>query len=243
MTEDSITHRVCSVCKSSKPLTDYWRHKDRPQERGYGCKDCRNRQRDEHRINGGVRSYKRLEKKVCPDCKIEKEAAEYYNANSRIDGLSCYCRSCVGVRQKAYRNRPDVATRRKEATRNYAKTERCKATRKTYNERVKSDPLLRERVRVVGRAYWHKSNLAKKRRVSKHGMSIDEFDALYIKQEKRCAICEKTLEERGACIDHCHSTGKVRGLLCANCNAGLGFFQDSQASLLSAVEYLRVAST
>lgn len=41
-------------------------------------------------------------------------------------------------------------------------------------------------------------------------------------------------------VDHCHSSGKVRGLLCHNCNRALGLFQDSMSSLTRAIEYLKV---
>jgi hypothetical protein len=52
-----------------------------------------------------------------------------------------------------------------------------------------------------------------------------------------CAICEGPLERPH--VDHDHTTGKVRGILCFNCNAGLGKFQDNVAVMAAAVEYLR----
>jgi hypothetical protein len=53
------------------------------------------------------------------------------------------------------------------------------------------------------------------------GMSVEQFDEMYIKQKGCCAICGKhqSLFKRRLDIDHCHKTGKVRGLLCATCNA------------------------
>ena len=54
--------------------------------------------------------------------------------------------------------------------------------------------------------------------------------------EKSCIICGST---QRLCIDHCHQTKKVRGLLCTKCNTGLGMFDDDIGKLLSAIEYLR----
>lgn len=53
-----------------------------------------------------------------------------------------------------------------------------------------------------------------------------------------CAICDS--KER-LCIDHCHETGKVRGLLCSFCNTALGYFQDSTVKMEKAIMYLKLS--
>lgn len=55
-------------------------------------------------------------------------------------------------------------------------------------------------------------------------------------QESKCAICEKHVEKLH--VDHCHDTGKVRGLLCTTCNHGLGKLGDNLDGLFKAVRYL-----
>lgn len=75
----------------------------------------------------------------------------------------------------------------------------------------------------------------------------EEFDALFEKQQGACAICrskESSFQRTGPrslCIDHCHETGVIRGLLCARCNKGLGSLGDNLASLKKAVSYLEIA--
>lgn len=69
---------------------------------------------------------------------------------------------------------------------------------------------------------------------------------MLVKQQNRCFICDMkfTKVERGKrmfnipYVDHCHTTGKVRGILCGNCNTGLGHFKDSPMLLQRAIEYL-----
>ena len=56
-------------------------------------------------------------------------------------------------------------------------------------------------------------------------------------QGNLCAICQTKLEEK--CLDHDHKTGKIRDLLCNNCNAGLGKFQDNPELLIKAADYLK----
>jgi len=60
-------------------------------------------------------------------------------------------------------------------------------------------------------------------------------------QDGACNICLEKLEGLGAtnlCVDHCHATGKIRGLLCRNCNKGLGFFKDNSKNLMRAFTYI-----
>lgn len=55
-------------------------------------------------------------------------------------------------------------------------------------------------------------------------------------QENACAICKGTTST--LCIDHDHSSGVVRGLLCSNCNTGIGLFKDDPTRLSNAIAYL-----
>ena len=70
------------------------------------------------------------------------------------------------------------------------------------------------------------------------GYNPDEIEKFLISHIKQCEICGNAPGERALAIDHCHSTHKLRGLLCGNCNNGLGRFQDDPALLRKAAEYL-----
>ena len=69
-------------------------------------------------------------------------------------------------------------------------------------------------------------------------MSESEFQDRLAAQGNKCAICSKEIVGRDIHRDHCHSTGEWRGLLCNNCNRGLGHFQDDPELLVAAAFYL-----
>ena len=73
------------------------------------------------------------------------------------------------------------------------------------------------------------------------GISLDEYDKMLEKQNGVCAICRGPHKGRGSFfhVDHCHSNGTVRGLLCSHCNVGLGYFSDNISNLENAILYLR----
>lgn len=74
------------------------------------------------------------------------------------------------------------------------------------------------------------------RLMNEYGLSREAYDALVIAQSGRCAICALP---KPLFVDHHHGLGHVRGLLCSQCNTGLGVFFDSTANLESACRYLR----
>ena len=70
-----------------------------------------------------------------------------------------------------------------------------------------------------------------------YGISLEDYDILLARQGGACAICRQ-LSERPLCVDHCHVTGQVRGLLCRNCNSAIGFYCDDPSLTKAATDYL-----
>ena len=82
--------------------------------------------------------------------------------------------------------------------------------------------------------------------IRNYGITYNDYIQLYNEQNSKCAICGQDGKLRASaqqsnvnlCVDHDHTTGKVRGLLCNTCNSALGQFKDSETILLTAINYL-----
>lgn len=73
----------------------------------------------------------------------------------------------------------------------------------------------------------------------RYGITLDDFNKLMWKQQGKCAICRSEPEEgKNLHVDHCHETGKVRGLLCRKCNQALGLIEDEPEILERMSQYL-----
>ena len=111
------------------------------------------------------------------------------------------------------------------------------------NAKYATDPEWQERARAAARK-WAAENPEKRKtqRVKQYGIDGAEYDRMLSEQFGVCAICKSsnTGDKRGGRfhVDHCHSSGKVRGLLCLACNHGLGKFKDSIESLKRAIGYI-----
>ncbi len=79
--------------------------------------------------------------------------------------------------------------------------------------------------------------------INKLGVDFKRYHQMVKSQDHRCAICDSKLESSRYskfAVDHCHKTGKVRGLLCTQCNTALGLMKDSVHRLESAIRYLQL---
>lgn len=82
------------------------------------------------------------------------------------------------------------------------------------------------------------SEMARRRALrSKYGLELEDYDAMVERAGGVCEIC-KEVPYSFFCVDHCHGTGKVRGLLCPKCNQALGLFQDNIENMKAAIKYL-----
>lgn len=77
-----------------------------------------------------------------------------------------------------------------------------------------------------------------------YGLTVEEVENMLANQGRVCGICAAPVRfgvKKGtAHVDHCHTTGKVRGILCHRCNLGLGLFSDNEQSLQAALDYIRL---
>ena len=107
--------------------------------------------------------------------------------------------------------------------------------------------------REAGTAYRkrHKERDRKNRRDEtrrrKYGLSEEGYNNILSSQDGKCSICSQTVthgwsknhDKHRACIDHCHETGVVRGILCSMCNKGIGLLGDNVGGLEKALAYLK----
>jgi hypothetical protein len=84
----------------------------------------------------------------------------------------------------------------------------------------------------------------RKANVKKYGITHNDYDDMYLNQDSKCACCGDEIKriDKHTHIDHCHTTGKVRGILCKPCNIGIGEFKDSVDRLQKAIDYLTLSS-
>lgn len=99
-----------------------------------------------------------------------------------------------------------------------------KKQREWYSKRNKQNPELEKEKRKEAQLKY------------KYNISKDDYDSLLVKFDYKCALCNNS---NNLCIDHDHSTGQIRGILCKACNSALGRLGDTQESLEKVLKYLK----
>lgn len=148
--------------------------------------------------------------KKCTLCNETKDLSEFYVINKNPNRLTARCRKCTNIK-----------------TMEWAKTDSGKASHD------------KSRKLWVDGNKEHRKNYELNRA---YGISLDDYNEMRVKQNYSCAVCGKHETEavrKMLYVDHCHTTNKVRGLLCSVCNKALGLFKDNPEFLLRAVSYLK----
>ncbi|WP_437105330.1 endonuclease VII domain-containing protein [Streptomyces sp. enrichment culture] len=185
------------------------------------------------KVAGELRLESQERVKRCSRCKQSKPRAAFASNKSTRDGLQAYCRECAAM---YYRQRQDARGRkprpRVAAPEGHKYCQRCgkiKPHSEWDRNRTASDGLstsCKACRAVQGRASHLKRN---------YGLTEAERDAMIAAQRGLCAIC---LDAPPVHVDHCHRTGRVRGVLCFNCNSAIGKLRDDPDVGRRAVAYL-----
>lgn len=151
--------------------------------------------------------------KTCTKCGVPKALTEFHRKASSPDRLTKACKTCRRAETAAW-----VAANPGKHELNRSKW-------------LRENP---ERRKEVARDYL------KRRTLDRMGLSIAQYDAMLSAQGGTCAICKRQPEHpKRLCVDHCHRTGRVRGLLCHAHNLMIGNAQDRPEILTAGIEYLR----
>ena len=122
-----------------------------------------------------------------------------------------------------------------EQTKNWYKERRQQRTDRE-RERYNTDPEFRAK-RCADKAANRDRSKEYAREVRRqYGITIEDVQKMTEAQENKCAICQETMTKPH--VDHCHKSGRVRAILCAACNKGLGCFKDNALLLESAMHYI-----
>lgn len=154
--------------------------------------------------------------KNCGECKKDLTYDLFPNNKNTKDGLSHYCKKCCVKKTMESRNR-EKTINPLTGKRNY---------KKKYNQYA-----------VNSKDYIRNSVLK-----TKYKINLEIYNQMILDQNNKCAICNRhtNILPKALDVDHCHTTGKVRGLLCGKCNMGIGYFQDNPEIIEKALNYIKV---
>lgn len=134
--------------------------------------------------------------------------------------------------------------KQKEYWREYQQRPGRKQYKKEWNERNRGYLAEKQRARVAANPDKYREYFRNRHVLKKYGLAPGDYERMLTEQSGVCAVCgsEPDIDRHGIlrlAIDHCHATGKVRGLLCNNCNAGIGLIGDTIEHLEACIRYLK----
>jgi len=154
--------------------------------------------------------------KKCNKCGVEKSFSEFQPNKKYKDGYKTWCKPCESeYNEKYHKQHADK--------------------RVTYTKEWHlNNPEAKKQHKLNGRNTWLQQQ---------YGIDLDTYNKMLFEQNGCCAICglHHSEENKALAVDHCHTTGKVRGLLCINCNHMLGKAKDNVETLKAAIKYLKDA--
>ena len=173
----------------------------------------------------------------CNTCKGEFSPSCFYRSATTTRGYQYKCKACVSLYDKS----PSPEARKQKLK----KLNEWRVNNPEKRKEQKRRHYLKNKDKIDQQAKdWYHNNKERyygntiKR---KYGLTLNEYNALRLEQDYKCAICGDHEEVVGKkmYVDHNHDTGKIRKLLCTKCNVGIGMLKDSAEVLLKAAQYLQ----
>lgn len=197
--------------------------------------------------------------KECKSCKTNKTIDDFYKYKRYRDGI---CKDCRNLSNRNWRNsNPQLWDIQKEKNKLKKRSkEGMLAKRQLRLDLIKNNKNLCSSCKEIKHIKnFSKSNFSKvgydnrcktclsiinknQKLKKEYNLTLEQFTNILNSQENCCAICKiKFIENMKMCVDHNHKENFVRGILCDNCNRGIGLLKDNLQTLYSAVKYLKAS--
>lgn len=177
-----------------------------------------------------------METKKCIKCNEEKSITEFRKHKQHKDGYDNTCKECN------YGHKPHKLPTEFKICTICGETKQIddfSLLKKDKPYRQGECKVCKNKKKDVMRRTTGKEKNKKLKQV--FGITIDDYNKILEQQENKCKICGKEAKtlNKNLSVDHCHATGKIRGLLCTHCNSLLGFALDNTSILENAIKYLK----
>lgn len=204
----------CNKCKETKELSAFGSDKRNSDGLQGICNICKMEDKQLRRDNRVKnKEYRLITEKTCNKCATLKSIDQFFKDKAMSDGHSSICKACK--KETVYKWRQE--------------------NRLVYNALA---------------VKWRDKNPDKQHATDikrNYGLSIEDYNKMLMAQGMQCALCDTQHDpskKRGRLyVDHCHTTGKVRALLCSAHNSMLGYAEDQIDTLQKAIDYLKKHST
>lgn len=189
--------------------------------------------------------------KVCKTCGIEKDLELFVKAKGCKDGRRRDCGKCHSQKQMARdrKNRPKTAAyhasyyESNKAIWTETRMRNRVAINAAKRERYQTDPEVREYYIKCAKEWTLKNPQKRKaQRLRQYGLTPEQFDQAMERAGHKCEICghsDMSDKKQFPLVDHCHSTGEFRGILCGWCNKAIGLMRDNPEVAANAAAYLQ----
>jgi hypothetical protein len=169
--------------------------------------------------------------KECVECHIVQPLINFHTSPSGRDGHVIRCKHCVNTKRRTpgalprYRTLSD-GRKRCSQCHLYLSPDFFRVAQGRNGDKSGKSYVCNDCLPLYTRNTWYKHQ---------YGITYQEFQRILDNQNGRCASCNDILKT--PCLDHNHTTGKIRGILCLGCNTALGSLQDDPVRVASLLEY------
>lgn len=203
--------------------------------------------------------------KVCSKCNEEKPFDAFYKTKANKDGLQNICKKCDNNRKTSYLRKKSLESGKKQKQLTLIAKELLKEGKKRCPlcKEIKSlesfytsvsqacgytphcilcmDILGKSRPKEEKQIFYQKAKTRIRNTIllKKYNISLEEYNKLLLDQNNVCAICGEKEHGKSLAVDHCHVTGKIRGLLCSLCNPAIGFLKNNSILAEKLANYLK----
>jgi hypothetical protein len=178
-------------------------------------------------------------KRPCSRCKLVKSLEDFDTNSSGYLGHDSDCSECKRRRGELYRRGKGIKAPRTvsiltndSGDPTHRECSRCK-------NMLPLEQFNKHRLAYLGIHPYCKECSSARHLMGKYGMTPEDKSYLYLMQKECCATCLEFVELEKIHVDHCHKTGRVRGLLCSSCNKALGLVKDDPLTCQNMMNYLQ----